>query len=88
MPYIKAEHRPEIDEEVKPLAEMLGADVGKLNYAITTLLIETIKIQGGPNYGRINALMGTLSCVKAEFYRRMAAPYEDKKIEENGDVFS
>ena len=30
--------------------------------------------------------MGVLECCKLEFYRRVAAPYEDIKIEENGDV--
>ena len=30
--------------------------------------------------------MGVLSCVGAEFYRRVIAPYEDKKIIQNGDV--
>lgn len=32
-------------------------------------------------------ILGVLECVKLELYRRVAAPYEDRKIEENGDVF-
>jgi len=31
--------------------------------------------------------MGVLECIKQEFYRRAVAPYEDKKKEENGDVY-
>jgi len=30
--------------------------------------------------------MGVLECVKQEFYRRRAVPYEEEKIEENGDI--
>jgi hypothetical protein len=37
-------------------------------------------------YERLNRAMGVLACVQAEFYRRVAAPYEDQKIAENGDV--
>ena len=32
-------------------------------------------------------LRGCFLCCSMEFYRRMAAIYEDKKMEENGDVF-
>jgi len=32
-------------------------------------------------------LPGVLENVKQEMYRRLAAPYEDKKAEENGDVY-
>jgi len=31
--------------------------------------------------------VGVLECAKMELYRRVAAPYEDKKKEENGDVY-
>ena len=32
-------------------------------------------------------MVGVLECAKLELYRRMAAPYEDEKIEDNGDVY-
>ena len=32
-------------------------------------------------------LIGVLECAKLELYRRVAAPYEDDKIDENGDVY-
>jgi broad-specificity NMP kinase len=41
----------------------------------------------GFNYTNVNSVMGVLSCVSAELYRRLAAPYEDRKIKENGDVY-
>ena len=37
-------------------------------------------------YENFNAMIGALECCKQEYYRRIIAPYEDKKIEENGDV--
>ena len=33
-------------------------------------------------------LVGVLECAKLELYRRLAAPYEDLKIEDNGDVYN
>lgn len=56
---------------------------GHLNYIITKLLVE-LKPQ---NYKEFNAIIGVLESAKLEFYRRKVTPYEDKKIEENGDVY-
>lgn len=41
----------------------------------------------GARYEVYNAVEGVLSCIGQELYRRMIAPYEDRKKEENGDVF-
>ncbi len=38
------------------------------------------------NYARINTIIGALESAKAEFQRRIVAPYEDEKISVNGDV--
>ncbi len=38
-------------------------------------------------YSKINSLIGVLECAKLELYRRVAAPYENDKIDENGDVY-
>jgi hypothetical protein len=59
---------------------------GELNYMLTVLCSEYFKTQGG-NYQAINDIVGALEGAKLEFYRRVAAPYEDKKIIENGDVY-
>jgi len=32
--------------------------------------------------------VGVLECAKLELYRRIAAPYEDEKIVETGDVYT
>jgi hypothetical protein len=39
------------------------------------------------SYRTINDVLGALEGAKLEFYRRVAAPYEDQKIQENGDVY-
>jgi hypothetical protein len=60
---------------------------GVLNYHITGLIDAYIERQG-LGYGSINEVIGVLECAKLELYRRIAAPYEDKKKEENGDVYT
>jgi hypothetical protein len=62
-------------------------DLGELNSAITTLVDNYLKDKGGDRYSHLNEVIGAMDCAKLELYRRVAAPYEDKKIEENGDVY-
>lgn len=81
MPYIKQERRAEIATKCNPLAE----NAGELNFAITMLLIGYC-VRNGLNYQRINDCVGALEGAKMEFYCRVAAPYEDTKIVENGDL--
>jgi hypothetical protein len=39
-----------------------------------------------PSYNKIAMITGVLENIKQEFYRRIAAPYEDTKIIQNGDI--
>lgn len=81
MPYIKPDDRKLLSEIPFP------ANVGELNYLITCLCCDYLgatKI----SYAHFNEVIGVLECVKMELYRRLLAPYEDKKMVENGDVFS
>lgn len=57
---------------------------GVMNYTISRL---TDCFYGMGGYTVYNRAMGVLDCVAREFYRRKVAPYEDKKILENGDVY-
>lgn len=57
---------------------------GELNFYITMIVKEWV---GKPSYSKIATATGVLENVKQEFYRRLAAPYEDAKIAENGDVY-
>ncbi|MCP4651651.1 MAG: hypothetical protein GY853_16440 [PVC group bacterium] len=57
--------------------------IGEINFLITDMLLCTKP----ETYQDFNELIGLLECVKLEFYRRAVAIYEDKKKEENGDVY-
>jgi hypothetical protein len=81
MPYIKQERRVAILQGERP------EDAGELNFAITMLVDNYLKERGGIRYSHLNEVIGAMDCAKLELYRRLAAPYEDKKIEENGDVY-
>jgi len=87
MPYIKMEDRPKYEKSLKELIGILKSQPvesidGELNYIITRILKESYPLR----YFNLNRAVGVLECCKLEFYRRVAAPYEDTKIEQNGDV--
>jgi hypothetical protein len=83
MPYIKACDRDPFDDVLKQLP--VTETEGELNYVLTKVVHRHIEAHGS-NYAAINAAVGALECCKQEAYRRIAAPYEDRKILENGDV--
>ena len=67
-----------------------GRDIetaGELNFVISTLINKYLTNKG-KNYSNINEAIGVLECAKLELYRRVALPYEDIKIEANGDVYT
>ena len=81
MPYIKPEERVEL----LPLEySAAGMSAGQLNYLMTRLVLSWI---GEPSYSKIATATGVIENVKQELYRRLATPYEDAKIAENGDVY-
>lgn len=80
MPYIVKERRTPINLGDIP------QNSGELNYKITCMLIDYYYAHG-KRYLQINDVLGALEGAKLEFYRRVAAPYEDEKIKENGDVY-
>jgi hypothetical protein len=83
MPYIAGDDRPALDLRARaPRA----TTAGELNYQITTLLLGYVD-EHGLRYATINDCLGALEGAKLEFYRRLAGPYEDQKITENGDVY-
>jgi hypothetical protein len=87
MPYIDPTHRAELDAvvEVKPTLRKICSP-GELNYKITKLVVDYLN-QYDESYGRYNEVIGVLTCVQHELYRRAIAPYEDVKKDQNGDVF-
>jgi len=59
---------------------------GELNYLITSVCLASLP-DDGPHYAAYNTVIGVLESVKIEFYRRMVAPYEDKKRDQHGEVY-
>jgi len=91
MPYINPNLRPAFDEISSFLEYLLNENpmikdkkFGILNYFITTLLMKAVKPSSYEDYMKI---IGTLSCIEHEIYRRVVSKYEDKKRKENSDVF-
>jgi hypothetical protein len=84
MPYIKQEDRKKFDKNLEELSNLINVD-GELNYCVTILIHRLLK-KRGKNYQNLNNLIGTLECIKQEFYRTTVSPYENLKILENGDV--
>jgi hypothetical protein len=94
MPYITKSDRPrydgEINEIVEKLVNKLPGDNGKhynegeLNYIISSIVWKLFNKRR--SYSNGNTLVGVLECVKQEFIRRKLNPYEDEKIQENGDI--
>lgn len=87
LPYISREKRAKYDrvlEELIGILKSLPVDEvdGELNYVVTKILKEVYPLR----YFHLNRAIGVLECIKQEFYRRVAAPYEDVKMRENGDV--
>lgn len=86
MPYIAPDRR-------QALAE--GSPIktpGELNYVITKRINQYLKDQTlyykELSYVDLNDIIGALESAKLEFYRRVVVPYEEKKIVENGDVYT
>lgn len=94
MPYVKPEQRKELDEAIETLSHSIVANSkdhtdlpGNLNYCITRLIMRCFKSKFGViKYWMIAMIDGVLENVQREFYRRVASPYEDQKIQESGDV--
>lgn len=84
MPYIKQEARPPLKKIAQEAASKVE-NAGDINYFMTEMLHAYIK-KKGLRYANLNEVIGAIECMKLELYRKVAAPYEDEKIQENGDV--
>ena len=94
MPYINESARVELDSCIDNMVDCLthGNDVsneefttllGEINYTFSRILAKSM---GQTSYSKIAMITDVLENIKQEFYRRIAASYEDKKIVENGDI--
>ncbi|MEJ2539121.1 MAG: hypothetical protein P8188_03900 [Gemmatimonadota bacterium] len=86
MPYVATNARARLESGTPP------EDPGELNYAVTRLVDTYLKTRaaeaGRLRYAHLNEAIGVLECAKLELYRRVAAPYEDRKRDESGDVYA
>ena len=85
MPYIKKSDRHKICNDKIFIDMDVINTAGEIQYAIAEILKNYMN-RKGLNYQNCNDVMGALAGAQMEFYRRTVAPYEDKKIKENGDV--
>ena len=88
MPYITQDKRDLYDSDIDGLGTALEVednDPGHLNYIISELIGRVWNKER--RYKTICMIVGTLVCVAFEFYRRVAAGYEDKAVAKNGDIF-
>lgn len=85
MPYITRQRRDQLQEDAAANhGEWNPLTAGELNYVFT--MLAKAYFQRNHNYQGINDVIGALEGAKLEFYRRAVAPYEDVKIEQNGDL--
>jgi hypothetical protein len=82
MPYIKPEHRKDMDEIVDLMAKKPVHVDGDLNY----ILFKFCKYHVKPSYNNYKNFCGELHQCATEIERRILADYEQEKIKENGDV--
>lgn len=92
MPYIPPPNRAVLDTSIASIVNTLKKECneetieGSLNYTITSIL-NAMKLNSPTwRYKYINRVVGVLDCIKLEFYRRLAANYEDSAKETNGDL--
>jgi len=93
MPYIDPEIRDELDSSIDKLVCSINDwrspahQAGLINYAVASLIFRLLCTHSF-TYNDLNQVIGALECCKLELYRRLVVPYEDKKMQENGDVFN
>jgi hypothetical protein len=102
MPYIKEEDRRIFDTHIDDIIFILKCSLdreicqqqnlsdqqtmmllGKINYCFSRILSG---VMGDVSYSKVAMITGVMENIKQEYYRRIASPYEDKKILENGDI--
>jgi hypothetical protein len=84
MPYIPQDRRPAFDAHIEALAAEVATE-GELNYCIYKLAC-LVLARKGESYAHLALCGSAMEHAKLEWYRRKVAPYEDTKIEANGDV--
>lgn len=85
MPYISNKDREDLKHKLVYGGRSIETP-GELNYMITRMIDQYLRDKN-ISYTSINEVIGVLECAKLELYRRIASPYEDVKLAQNGDVY-
>jgi hypothetical protein len=80
MPYIERQRREELFDDSPKTA-------GEIQYLIADMIQDYLTDKGPYNYQTLNDVMGALAGAQMEFYRKVVAPYENKKELLNGSVY-
>ena len=80
MPYLENEKRKKIDEIVRCMVDSGIKSDGELTYLLYKFCKCSIKPSNYKNF------LGELNECQHEIRRRLLVPYQDKKIQDNGDV--
>lgn len=91
MPYLKYKDKEKVTDngglQLENYYSKLSAPdfAGHINYLNFWLIKNWIQ-KNGKKYHIFALFVGTLVCCVFEVYRRLVTPYEESKIQENGDV--
>jgi len=88
MPYMKQSDRNKWISNLGLLREIMrtqGVSVSDLNFMIAYMCQSYLKYNGN-DYQSHCEIEGVLQGISKTFYRKFTEPYEDNKIEENGDI--
>ena len=85
MPYIAPEDREQYELALEELTFEAECKKGELTYVLYAAALEYIEAKG-VSYTTVSDAISCLTDAAEEIRRRILNPYEDKKIEENGDV--
>jgi hypothetical protein len=96
MPYINEEERIELDTQIDNMILAIRDNktnlnnphdfsnyLGRINYCFSRIIYGVMR---DVSYRNIAMVTGVLENIKQEYYRRVAEPYEDIKIRQNGDI--
>lgn len=88
MPYIKKEKRGWFNGYINAIVNLIvRREKNDTNSLVAYVIYKIIKyIYGKPSWEVMSDGIKVLDSVKEEFRRRELFPYENRKIEENGDV--
>lgn len=81
MPYISKQDQDKFTGLLREIDSQTIGSAGELNFLVTTLMLRYMATRAH-RYENLNAAVGAVESAKAEFQRRVVAPYEEEKASE------